>query len=120
MVLKPQTVLDSPGGLVKTQKCPKSETQSFLFCRSVVGPATTFLPSSQVNLMLVVEEHPFRATDLYSCFPGYSVVKNLSAHVGDEGDPGLGRYPGPGNGNPLQYSCLEKSHGQRSLEGYSP
>jgi len=34
--------------------------------------------------------------------------------------PGLGRSPGEGNGNPLQYSCLEKSHGQRSLVGYSP
>ena len=29
--------------------------------------------------------------------------------------PGLGRSPGEGNGNLLQYSCLEKSHGQRSL-----
>ena len=27
---------------------------------------------------------------------------------------------GEGNGNPLQYSCLQKSHGQRSLAGYSP
>ena len=27
---------------------------------------------------------------------------------------------GEGNGNPFQYSHLEKSHGQRSLEGYSP
>ena len=27
---------------------------------------------------------------------------------------------GEGNGNSLQYSCMEKSHGQRSLEGYSP
>ena len=34
--------------------------------------------------------------------------------------PGSGRSQGEGNGNPLQYSCLEKSHGQRSLEGYSP
>ena len=33
--------------------------------------------------------------------------------------PGLGRSPGEGNGNPLQYSGLEKSHGQRSLVGYS-
>ena len=28
--------------------------------------------------------------------------------------------PGEGNGNPLQYSCLEKSHGRRILVGYSP
>jgi len=32
---------------------------------------------------------------------------------------GLGRSPGGGNGNPLQYSCLENPHGQRSLAGYS-
>ena len=31
-----------------------------------------------------------------------------------------GRSPGGGNGNPLQYSCLEKSHGQGSLVGCSP
>ena len=33
--------------------------------------------------------------------------------------PGLGRSPGGGHGNPLQYSCLENPHGQ-SLVGYSP
>ena len=33
---------------------------------------------------------------------------------------GLGRFPGEGNDNPLQYSCLENPHGQRSLVGYSP
>ena len=40
------------------------------------------------------------------------VVKNLPASVGDVRDmgsiPGLGRSPGGGNGNPLQYSCLKK------------
>ena len=40
-------------------------------------------------------------------FPGSSVVKNLPANTGDVGSiPGLGRFPGKGNGNPLQYSCL--------------
>ena len=34
--------------------------------------------------------------------------------------PGLGRSPGGGHGNPLQYSFLEHLHGQRSLEGYTP
>ena len=33
---------------------------------------------------------------------------------------GGGRSPGEGNGNPLQYSCLENPNGQRSLVGYSP
>ena len=44
-------------------------------------------------------------------FPGGSVVKNLPANTGNAGDtgsiPGSGRSPGGGNGNPLQYSCLE-------------
>ena len=40
-------------------------------------------------------------------FPGGSVVKNLPANAGDIGSsPGLGRFPGGGNGNLLQYSCL--------------
>ena len=34
--------------------------------------------------------------------------------------PGSGRFPGGGNGNPLQHSCLKKPHGQRSPVGYSP
>ena len=33
---------------------------------------------------------------------------------------GSARSPGEGNGKPLQYSCLENPHGQRSLVGYSP
>ena len=43
-------------------------------------------------------------------FPGGSVVKNPPANAGDAGDvgsvPGLGRSPGVGNGNPVQYSSL--------------
>ena len=43
-------------------------------------------------------------------FPGGSVVRNPPANAGSTGDssliPGSGRYPGEGNGNPLQYSCL--------------
>ena len=34
--------------------------------------------------------------------------------------PGLGRFPGEGNGNPLQYFCLENPIDRRSLVGYSP
>ena len=46
-------------------------------------------------------------TLLYMGFPGDSVVKNPPANTGDAGlIPGLGRSPGEGNGNPLQYSCL--------------
>ena len=52
-------------------------------------------------------------------FPSGSVVKNLPANAEDENSiPWLGRSPGEGNGNPLQYSLPGKSHGQRSLAGY--
>ena len=43
-------------------------------------------------------------------------VKNMPANAGDIRDtgliPGSGRSPGQGNGNPLQYSCLENSKGR--------
>ena len=46
-------------------------------------------------------------------FPGGAVVKNLPPNAGDTREagsiPGLGRSPSVGNGNPLQYSCLENS-----------
>ena len=39
-------------------------------------------------------------------FPDGSVVKNPPDNAGGAGSiPGLGRYPGDGNGNPFQYSC---------------
>ena len=44
-------------------------------------------------------------------FPRGAVVKNMPANAGGTGNmgsvPGLGKSPGEGNGNPLQYSCLE-------------
>ena len=54
-------------------------------------------------------------------FPGGSDGKESACNVGYLGSiPRLGRSPGEGNGNPLQYSCLENPHGQRSLVGHSP
>ena len=53
-------------------------------------------------------------------FPGGSAIKSPPANAGDLGSiPGLGRSPLGGNGNPLQYSCLENPPGQRSLAGYN-
>ena len=55
-------------------------------------------------------------------FPGGSDVKESACNAGDPGlISGLGRSPGEGNGNPLQYSCLEKSMGRdHRLAGCSP
>ena len=50
------------------------------------------------------------------------VVKNPPANAEDikRFDPWVGKIPGEGNGNPLQYSWPGKSHGQKSLAGYRP
>ena len=54
-------------------------------------------------------------------FPGSLAGEVSTCSVADLGlIPGLGRCPGGGHGNSLQYSCLENPHGQRSLAGYSP
>ena len=50
--------------------------------------------------------------------------KETAYNAGDAGDtgsiPGLGRSPGEGRGNPLQYFLSGESRGRRSLAGYSP
>ena len=57
-------------------------------------------------------------------FPGGSVIKNPPDNAEATGDadwiPRLGGSHGGGNGNLLQYSCLENPTKQRSLAGYSP
>ena len=62
-----------------------------------------------------------RPTSVLMGFSGSSEVKASACNAGDPGStPGLGRSPGGGCGNPLQYSYLENSHGQRSLADYRP
>ena len=49
-------------------------------------------------------------------FPGGSDGKAFACNAGDLGSiPGLERSPGEGNGNPLQYSCLENSMDKGAL-----
>ena len=69
--------------------------------------------------------HPYHR--VYTCihiskvFPGGSDSKESACNTGDMGSiPGLGRSPGEGHGDPLRYSCLENSMGQRTLADYSP
>ena len=50
-------------------------------------------------------------------FPGGSDHKESACNVGDPGSiPGSGRSPGEGNGNPLQYSCLENPMDRRAWQ----
>ena len=93
---------------------------------------TEFLKFNLINLTLATAAIPatvklnkiknFSSSVIHSWgFPGGSDGKESAYNVGDLGlIPGLGRSPGGGHSNPLQYSCLENPHGQRSLVGCSP
>ena len=74
-------------------------TNTFPLLQTSLGALCQLASVSQVGKQL-----------LLACNPG-SVLKNSPASVGDRWDmdsiPGSGRSPGEGNGNPLQYSCLE-------------
>jgi len=55
-------------------------------------------------------------TPVFLDFPGGLDVKEFACNSRDLGlIPGLGRSPGGGHDTPLQYSCLESAHGERSL-----
>ena len=59
--------------------------------------------------------------NIYFCFiggsPGGTDRKEYPCNAADPGSiPGLGRYPGGRNGNPLQYSCLENSMDRRAWQ----
>ena len=68
--------------------------------------------------------HKKKQKEMTFHFSRYSVSpagKESACNVGDLGSvPGLAKSPGGGHGNPLQHSCLQNSHGQRSLVDYSP
>ena len=60
---------------------------------------------------------PLRKLIIFMGFPGSSVVKNLPVSAGDVGSiTGSGRFPGEGNGNPLQYSCPENCMDRRAWQ----
>ena len=83
-------------------------------CPEKWGLCLTHLCNSAANAALELGEHPISLLNDYS-------LSNLS--YPDSLEFYLGVFIGVGgesNGTPLQYSCLEKSHGWRSLVGCSP
>ena len=80
----------------------------FQSCPTLCDPRNGSPPGSPVPGILWARTLEWGAIALSK---GMLVVKNMPANSGDAGDvswiPRLGRYPGGGNGNPLQYSCLE-------------
>ena len=78
-----------------------------------------------IPVQFLSQEDPLKKgtlpTPVFMNFLGGSDGKQSACNVGDLGSiPGLGRSPGGGHGDSLQYSCLENPCGQRSLAGYSP
>ena len=96
---------------MSTQERRSSPPPYFFFDYKTVslgGTAPPCLPTCKPH------KHPTLINHLsitFEGFPGGRVVKNPHANARDTGGsgliPGLERSPGGGNGNPLQYSCLE-------------
>ena len=74
---------------------------------------------TQERLLFYATEFGLICYAAIASFPGGSDGKASAYNVGDPGSvPGLGRASGEGNGNPLQYSCLENSmHGGAEERG---
>ena len=75
-----------------------------------------------VRTIYIVTHVNFVLNTYWLGFPSGSAIKNPPANAGstDQGSiPELGRFPGGGHGNPLEYSCLENPHEQRNLANYS-
>ena len=79
------------------------------------------MPELLNNNNIYTHTHTHTHIEIYNItgFPGGSDGKEPACSVGDlDSISELGKSPGGGLGNPLQYSCLENCHGQRSLAGY--
>ena len=75
------------------------------------------IPGSRISL----RRRDRLPTSVFMGFPGGLDSKESACNVGHlDLIPGFERSSGEGNGNPLQYSCLENPHGQGNLVNYSP
>ena len=78
-------------------------------------------PVTSVGVWISLEKIIYFWYPLQWGFAGGSDHEESTCNAGDlDSIPGSGGSLGGGHGSPLQYSCLENPHGQRSLVGYSP
>ena len=107
---------------------PRSFIILGLTLRFMIQLELIFVCGLSVGLRLIsciwLPSHPsticWRLSFLWS-LPRGSDGEESACNVGDLSSiPGLGRFPGGEDGNPLQYSSLKNPYGQRSLVGYSP
>ena len=115
---------ETTGFLLPPPLSPPQGTQSMVWAQHLLAPYGGSVRGSLWAVNFPVEyftpgtnEGPSNGEG----FPGGSDSKESACNEEDLGSiPGLGRYPAGGHGKPLQYSCLENPHGQRSLAGYHP
>ena len=95
---------------------------TFLALKYALSEINIAPPAFLIRLVLHLFLHPLTfKLCTFMGFPGGSDSKEFTCNVADLGSiPGLGRSPGGGHGNPLQYSCLENPQGWGNLAGYSP
>ena len=89
-----------------------------------VTQSRIYIYAHYIYTLYYIYIHAHTQIHTYESFPRSSVSKESVYNAYNAGDlssiPGSVRSPGEGNGNPLQYSCLENPPGQRSLAVYSP
>ena len=109
----------------------KSESEVAQSCPTLRDPVDCSPPGSSVHGIFQARVLEWGAsafsgytddtTLIFSGFPCGSAGKESAYNVGDlDSIPGLGRYPGEGNGNSLQYSCLEKPMDRGASVQFSP
>ena len=102
-----------------------SEKKKSLSSTNVLNALLSSLATSEIATPCVMQENMRKIKLMLRVF--VLAIKNLPASAGDARDagliPGLGRSPGKGNGNPLQYSCLEnhmnREARQNTIQGVS-
>ena len=101
--------------------CHSQHFFGYIFCdgRACCNVGTFFHSDGCNQICVTANEYAVFyhcAVFFLAIIPGGSDRNESACNVGDLGlIPGLGRSLGEGHGNPLQYSCLENPHGQRSL-----
>ena len=105
---------------------PRPPANAYELCRKqskVTFSGKFSLPSGHYSpsLYIIAWRKDRLSTPVFLGFPRGSDGKESTCNAGELGSiPGLGRSSGGGHSTPLQYSCLENPHGERSLAGNSP
>ena len=103
----------------------KNESEVAQLCLTLCDPMDCSLPDSSVHGILQARILQWVAIPFFQAITGFprSSVSKEFARTSEDPDliPGSGRSPGEGNGNPLQYSCLENPMDRASCQAtYSP